>query len=218
MSRPLSVIGGFFLRALLWLGVALGVWFWAREYVVAPVVWMSNGLMQAFFPEWVFGTVRDGTKLTLLTALRHPDAPPGAVSELRPVVQVLVYCYGLPLMCALFLAARARGLLWKLPLCALMLVPFQVWGVCFEWLMVISVRVGEFTRASTGFEVWQATAFTLGYQLGVLLFPTLIPMLLWLYFERRFVTTVVVEGAMVGSLESSLRKEGVGQVTSDKPH
>lgn len=50
MSRPLSVIGGFFLRALLWLGVALGVWFWAREYVVAPVVWMSNGLMQAFFP------------------------------------------------------------------------------------------------------------------------------------------------------------------------
>lgn len=219
MSRPLSVIGGFFLRALLWLGVALGVWFWAREYVVAPVAWLADQVMRGSFSGWVLGTELNGSDLTLLTTIPHPAASEnGAIGYFAPEAGILLYCYGLPLFVALLLASRARGLLWKLPFGAVLLVPFQAWGVCFEWLMVLIVQYGTLTQSSLGFNSVWANVVGLGYQFGYLLFPTLIPMLLWLYFERRFVTTVVVEGAMVGSLESSLRKEVVGQVTSDKPH
>jgi hypothetical protein len=106
---------------------------------------------------------------------------------------------------ALFVAARARGLWWKQPLCAAALLPFQAWGVCFSWLLQVGVQAGEYTRAKTYFSVWDQNLIALGYQFGFLLLPTLAPLLLWLFFERRFVITVAVEGAMQGSVVETER-------------
>ncbi len=92
-----------------------------------------------------------------------------------------------------------------MPACAVGLLPFQAWGVCFAWLIPIAVQSGQFTRSTTYFTQWDVNLIGLGYQLGFLLLPTLVPMLMWLYLERSFVITVAVEGAMEGSVAQRSR-------------
>ncbi len=199
MPAPRSVISGFFLRALLWLVPALTLWYWGRDYVVMPPAWLAGKIMLYLFPHWVNGTELNGINLTLITRLAVPHAS-GMIAELAPEVSVLSYCYGLPLLLALFLASRAKRLWWKFPVCAAALVPFQAWGVCFAWLVPIAVQSGQLTRSTTYFTALDQNLFGLGYQIGYLLLPTLVPMLLWIYFERSFVITVAVEGSMEGSV------------------
>jgi len=81
------------------------------------------------------------------------------------------------------------------------LLPFQAWGVCFGWLKQVAVQFGPQTRATTYFGAWATNLIGLGYQIGFLLLPTLVPMLMWLYLERRFVITVAVVGSMAGSVD-----------------
>lgn len=197
-----GVIGGLFARTLAWLVPALALWYWAREAVVAPVAWLARVTMLNCFPDWVLGVRLDGTTAVLLTLLQVP-AGGGALRDLTPEVAVLPYCYGLPLFAALLLASRARALWWKLPLGALVLWPLLAWGLCFNWLVAIAVYAAEVTRATTGFTPLQGNLFALGFQFGYLLLPSVTPLLLWLYLERRYVTTVVVDGAMAGALDIS---------------
>jgi hypothetical protein len=199
VRQPSSVIAIFFVRALAFLVPALALWYWARDYVVMPVAWLAGGLMHYFFPGWVSGSELNGINLTLLTRLAVAQGS-GQVAELAPEVSVLTYCYGLPLLAALLLAARAKRLWWKLPVCAVGLLPFQAWGVCFAWLLQVAVQSGPHTRAMTYFTDWDVNLIGLGNQIGFLLLPTLVPMLMWLYLERSFVITVAVEGAMEGSV------------------
>lgn len=197
-----GVIGGLFARTLLWLVPALGLWYWAREAVVAPVAWLSGVAMLDFFPGWVLGARLDGTTAVLLTLLQVP-AGGGALRDFTPEVAVLPYCYGLPLLAALLLASRARGLWWKLPLGALVLWPLLAWGLCLNWLVAIAVHAAEVTRATTGFTPLQGNLFALGFQFGYLLLPSVTPLLLWVYLERAYVATVVGDGAAVGGLDIS---------------
>lgn len=196
MRMPSSVIAGFFARAVLGLIPALALWYWGRDYVVIPVAWLAEVFMRYFFPGWVSGTELDGINQILITRLGVPVS--GRVADLMPEASVLTYCYGLPLLSALFLAARAKGVWWKLPVCAIGLLPFQAWGVCFAWLVQVAVQSGQFTRSTTYFTSWDVNMIGLGYQMGFLLLPTLVPMLMWMYLERSFIITVAVEGTMEG--------------------
>lgn len=199
MSQPRSIVAGFFVKTLAWMVPALTVWYLARNYVVVPVAWLAEWAMHSIFPGWVSGSELHGVDLTLVTrlAVAHPS---GQWADLTPEVSVLTYCYGTPLLVALLLAARARQLWWKVPTCALVLLPFQAWGVCFAWLVPIAVEFGQHTRATTYFSPTTVNLIGLGYQLGFLLFPTLVPMLLWMYLERRFIITVAAEGSLEGAL------------------
>lgn len=200
MSRSLSVIGGFFVRALLWLIPSLVLWYWLRAEFVVPPAWLAEQVMLQLFPSWVLDVRQDGLVFYLDTII--PFTGPGAGSNATVSVPArpLSYAYGFPLLLAMLAAARTSGLWWKIPLALLVLIPFQAWGVCFAWLVQVAVHIGEMTRATTGFTAAHTNVIAIGYQLGYLLLPTLAPMLLWLYLERRFVTTVAVEGALSGML------------------
>lgn len=187
-----SPIAGFFLRAVLMLVPALGLWFWLREQLVVPVAWLAERAMGLFFSDWVRGSELTGVTQTLLTSLRIPHAS-GRLAELTPEAHLLTYCYGLPLLVALLLAARGQGLWWKLPLGALLLLPFQAWGVCFSWLVAIAFHAREATQATTQFSLLQLNLIGLGYQVGALLLPTLVPVLLWLSLDRSFIASLAAK-------------------------
>lgn len=198
MQRGLSVVGGFFLRAILWLVPSLALWYWAREWVVQPVAWLVERVMLLLFPGWVYGTEMEGTVIALLTTIPVPQRG-GMVAELAPEANVLTYCYGLPMLLALLLASRSKGLWWKFPLGALVIWMFQAWGVVFDLLVHVGVMASSFSAPITGFTRVHADVFAVGYQLGTLLLPTLVPMLLWLRFERRFLGMVMFDAALSGA-------------------
>jgi hypothetical protein len=187
--RPRSIIGSFLTRTFVSLIPAVAVWYWARDYVVAPAAWLAGKAMRLCFPGWVSGSRLNGIELTLLMKAFSPSGPAGPTFPASQVdVSVLKYCYGLPLLVALFLGSRAKGLRWKLPACALGLVPFQAWGLCFAWMIPISTRNGDLSNLTV-----------LGYQMGFLLFPTLVPLAMWAYLERQFIAAVAAEGSLAGS-------------------
>lgn len=202
MPSPFSIIGGLFVRALLWLGVLLSIWYWQREVFALPASWLAGHAMESFFPSWVAGVEQEGNMVVLLTRITI-FTEDGRMGTLTPEVRALTYCYGPPLFLALLLASRAKGIWWKFPVGLFAMLPFQAWGISFDWLVDVAVHMANLTSSVTRFTPLHANLFGLAYQLGFLLFPTLIPFLLWVYLERGFVATVAVDGAMAGMLEKN---------------
>lgn len=190
-----SSVGGFFARTLVLFVLALAGWYLARDWVVLPAAWIAEHLMQLAFPAWVRGTERAGDALTLLTRLAMV-APDGRVGEIALDVRMLKYCYGMPLLAALVIASWPRGWWWKLLLGLAVLVPFQAWGICAEWLLQVALYSGPAPARQAGFGPVSANLIGAGYQLGFLMFPTLAPVLVWLAFDRKQLATALLDGAL----------------------
>ncbi|RZJ06817.1 MAG: hypothetical protein EOO54_24090, partial [Haliea sp.] len=191
-----STLRGFFVSALLWLLVALALWYPLRHWMVLAPAWLAQEVMTTVFPRWATGAQLEGGTQVLLTTLRVWSAD-NRVGELAPEVNGLVYVYGAPLLAALLLASRPRGWWWKLPVGLLALIPFQAWGICLHWLLQVAVVMGEHTRGQTRFGALATNLIAAGYQFGFLILPTLAPVLLWLGFDRR-----VLAGARVGRIRN----------------
>lgn len=176
----ISPVSKFLLRILLYLLISMCFWYWARETMVWLPAKLSGELLATLFPSWCNGHALHGTELQLLTTIVS-DA---GLLSFR--IDVLKFCYGLPLLAALLLASNARGLWWKLPAGALSLLPLQMWGTCFYLLLVVS-DAGRAAFLRTGFTQLNLNAFVIAYQLGYLLLPSLGPVLVWLCLERSFV-------------------------------
>ena len=143
----------------------------------------------------------DQFKSGIVSSLEHPGfdlvfvttlevhSEPGLTALLVPEVNPLLYTYGLALFLALMLAARARW--WKILIGAIVLLPFQSWGIAFDFLVQIGVKLGPDVAAQAGLIGWRTEAIALGYQVGNLIFPTLIPVVLWALFNRTFIESVL---------------------------
>ncbi len=189
-----NLVSSFFLRALFFLIPALAVWYLLRHWMVWLPAHLSGELLAAIFPFWVRDYELHGTVLSLVSSIQVRQS--GRIADLIFEVDVLAYCYGLPLLSAFFLASNARRLVWKILVGGLILIPLQVWGACFHLLMQVSAHGGDAALWRTGFTAFHLNAFGLCYQIGYLLLPTLGPVMLWLWLERRFMVTVMFEAAL----------------------
>lgn len=188
----------FLLKAALWLPVCLGLWYWQAEWFNGPAAVVSGWVMQSFFSGWVESVEWSKRILGVATTLKL-GAPPGMpAGEYALVLEVnpLAYGYGLPLFAALLLAGGEARRWRKLVLGALLLVPFQAWSICFDLLKQVAVTSGPAVSAQAGFPPWQAEAIALGYQFGALILPTMVPIGLWLAFNRGFIPMLMLEGAL----------------------
>ncbi len=192
MAEP---VGKFFVRALCCLLPALALWYWAGAAMAWLPARLSGELLAALFPSWCAGYALRGTQLQLLTTIA------AAGGSLSFQVNALIYCYGQPLLAALLVASRAHRLGWKLAAGLLVLLPLQVWGICFRLLVTVS-DAGPAAYAHTGFTQLDLNVFVLAYQIGYLLLPPLGPVVVWLFLERSFVATVVCVIASSASVKS----------------
>jgi len=181
--RP-EALGGFVLRTLLWLPPCFGAWYWTARYHAAVVASLAHLLVDAFQSGVLAGVEQPVLDLVFVTRIMvHPSA--GETGVLVPEVNPLLYTYGLAFFAAIMLASRAKA--WKLLAGALVLLPFQAWGVAFDFLAQVGVRLGPEIATQTGLSAGQREVVALGYQLGSLIFPTLVPVILWAAFNKRFI-------------------------------
>ena len=176
-----ATIGKFVLRTFLWLPPCFAAWYLAAPHV-APVVGGAARLLVEIFESGIVSAVeREGFVLVFVTAIQvHPA--PDRTAVLLVEVNPLLYTYGLPFFVALMLAARAKW--WKMLAGAAALLPFQAWGVAFDFLAQL-VRTGADVSAQAGLLGWRAEGIALAYQVGSLMFPALIPVALWVGFNRQ---------------------------------
>ncbi len=117
----------------------------------------------------------------------------GQIGVLVPEVNPLVYTYGLAFFLALMLAARARW--WTIPAGMALLLPFQGWGIAFDLLAQVGIKLGPAVAAQAGLGGWRVEAIAIGYQIGTLILPSLVPVVLWVTFKRPFIAGCCRRGA-----------------------
>lgn len=181
-------LGKLALRTLLWLPLCLAAWFLSAHYHVAIVGELAHLMVNVLQPGIVSALELTGTDLAFVTNLKV-EAEPGRFGLLVPEVNPLLYTYGLAFFIALMLAANSQW--WKIIAGAIALMPFQSWGIAFDLLVQVGIKLGPDVAAQAGISGWQLNAIALSYQIGNLIFPTLIPVILWTSFNRCFIESLL---------------------------
>lgn len=181
MKTGASAVGSLVLRTFLWLPVCFVAWFLAAPVHSTIAAAIARVFVAFFNGLLVSATELSGQELLFVTTLQV-QASAGQMGVLTVEVNPLLYTYGLAFFVALMLAARAP---WRRLLvgCALLL-PFQGWGIGFDFLAQVGAKLGPDVAARAGLLGAPAEIIALAYQLGVLLFPSGVPVVLWVAFNR----------------------------------
>lgn len=181
-------LGKFVLRTILWLPICFAAWYYSAKFHAFAAGKLSLLLVDQFKSGIVSALEHPGFDLVFVTTLnvRHE---PGQTALLVPEVNPLLYTYGLAFFLALMLASRAKW--WKILFGVVVLLPFQSWGIAFDFLVQVGVKLGPDVAAQAGLLGWRGEAIALGYQIGNLIFPSLIPVMLWVVFSRSFIESVL---------------------------
>lgn len=203
---PLSRIARFLLVSMVALIGLIVPWYYLSPYLATPVIAAAGELMQWLF-RWVEGVEQHGTVGTLLTSLNVlvPQGGRLVVAQLSPEVNYRSFGYGLALFYALMLASWPTRLWLKLALGTCLLVPSQVVSMCFRWLRDALLVSGPEVLEQTGLPRWVLEVIAYGYQFGFLMLTPLVPVLLWLALDRRFVQQLWVEMSLAGAMERRAR-------------
>jgi len=181
--RPPERIGAFALRVVAWLAAAFAVWYLVSPLHERPAAWLA-GLMLDAWDDHLYRGIEYGQHVVTFVTRLAVSAADGRVGVAELEVNPLVYTYGSALFAALMLASGAR---WTRLVAGLaLLLPFHAWGIAFDVVGQV-LRAGPALAAQAGLTGWPAEAGALGYQAGSLLFPPLVPIVLWVLFERPFV-------------------------------
>ena len=182
-------------------------WYFVSPYLAAPIIAVAGQLMDALF-WWVQGYEVKETVGTLLTTLKVLVNQGGRmmVGELTPEVNYRTFGYGLVLFWALLIASRPKGLWTKMALGTLILVPSQVFSMCFRWLREALLTSGPDVISQAGVPRWMLEVIAYFDQLGFLIITPLMPILLWLILDRAFVQQLWVEMVMEGAAEAGQKK------------
>lgn len=188
MTAGAPTLGKFVLRILLWLPPCFAAWYFSAHYHAAIAGELALLLVKQFKSGIVSALEHPAIDLVFVTTLEvHPE--PGMTALLLPEVNPLLYTYGLAFFLALMLAAGAKW--WKILLGAVILLPFQSWGIAFDFLAQVGVTLGTEVSEQAGLFGWRREAIVLGYQVGNLIFPSLVPVVLWAVFNRRFIENLL---------------------------
>ncbi|MFZ1387719.1 MAG: exosortase H-associated membrane protein [Thiolinea sp.] len=192
------------IRTLFWLPALLGLWYLLAPWLNRTALELGEILIPLALPNLVEDTSSQHSMLivnTLLGANHSSEIPAGlwrfsseffTGSTSYPLlltinVNSLVYSYGLPVLAALTLAAPSKvsAKLYTLGLGYLLVTCIIVWGLYFNTAILLAIRLdASFTgQAKTLWPLLNETyiqAFiSLGYRFGLLIFPVVLPIMLW---------------------------------------
>ena len=180
----------FALRVLAWCFALFSLWYAAARPLSLGVAWGAGALLQAGAPverapaRWTAPQVVFDVELDGATTYRN-RIPAGAVFELA--ANPLRQTFGLPFFLALLLASRAPRILAKALLGGALLVALAALGLACEVAINLGAIVGPGGTTPVSFNPVQATLAALGFQLGTLIFPTVVPVMLWAAMDPRFI-------------------------------
>jgi hypothetical protein len=177
-------------RAIVCVPLAFAGWHYLGDWLVAPLAWMVDWLRSLFFVGIV--SPLETTSATLVFPVKGDrDAFGGKAAELLIEINSRLYTYGLPVFLALMVAARAKFRYFFMGF--LILLPFQVWGIFFELLKNLAVPTVEGMPKVAALQGIAREFIAVGYQLGVLIFPMVAPLVLVVIFTRERLAGVLRE-------------------------
>lgn len=181
-------------RALLWLPLCLAAWYfasvpisWVGATLARPAINAAAGKIDAMKLE--AATVTYSVRL-VEPGYQRGRAPLEAVVDVE--VKPRLYTFGLPFFLALALAARESRRVSAILAGTAVLAVVPAWGIAFDALRQLGAAAA--VAPFLAWPGWTREGIALGYQLGSLLLPTLVPIALWLAAARAFWAAPEPEG------------------------
>lgn len=180
-NGPLAPLLG---RVLLWLPVTFAVWYLTAAWHLAPVAWLADHLLQFWLPEAVADLSLRQTELLLITRFGEvggqlvANPPPG--ENLGFLTNPLSYSYSLPLFAALTLATPLPGRARRLAIGLGVLLLIELFSMLATQVKTLVFATGGAFVAQQQWEAHARDAVALAYQLGSLLLPMVMPLVVWM--------------------------------------
>jgi hypothetical protein len=190
-SKPLT---RFFLRTLVLLVVLTGVWSQVGKWTSQPVSTLTHMALAFGAPYWVESVSKSPDLIEVQSRLQV--AVKGGVGEVIVGASPSHYSYGLPILWALLLAAGGPGRMGRLALGYVLLLPGQAFSLTMDLVkqMAMAVPGGAMVLH---IDQWQLELIGLGYQLGALVLPTVMPIMVWLVLDQAFARQLAPKLAQV---------------------
>lgn len=185
----------FLLKTLIWLPLSFVFWYQAANLLSLPLTTISKFVLQQSTTHLLTDVELGDHKLTFVTPF-EAEVPAAQAQQGKGLIVVeinpLIYGYSLPLLIALLFAAEGLSVsLSKLLIAYAALLPFQAWGVSFEFLKTIAFDLGPAVTTQVNFPPWAREGIALGYQLGYLILPPISTAVLWIAMNRNFLNKLL---------------------------
>jgi hypothetical protein len=169
--------------AVLWMVFGFMLWYYLSAFHGVPVRLLANEILSQLLGSEFWNIVPNPDRHYLFQVqtripFRFPD---GSEEALGFIVNPLVYGYGLPLLFGLVMASGVSFVRKMLTLLAgyVCVMLIQVWGVVWQSLKMLAFNFGADAHQLVSDAGISDELIALCYQLGVLIFPPLVPVILW---------------------------------------
>lgn len=187
--KPLS---RFMLGVLVLFPLTFFLWYVSAPFHLAPITLLAGKLLNVLTPDAVMWLRLDGHTLVLASNFGRDGAgvvvsPPVGDDVLGFHLNPLIYSYSLPLVAALMLATPGKdkwlNLLWGL----LLMIPAELFSMVFSILKTLTFEVGKAFQVQQGLSQQGVDMIAMGYQVGTLLLPMIVPLIIWMALNRAFI-------------------------------
>ncbi len=191
--------------ASMWMLFGFMLWFYLSAFHGAPARMMADYILSGILGDTFRQIIVEPNQNFLFqveTNIQYVFKD-GTQEALGFIVNPLVYSYGLPLLFGLVMGSDVswlrKAVIMLIGYVSITLV--QVWGVVFQSLKMLSFNFGEQSHVFVTQAGVSDSAVALGYQLGTLILPALIPIFVWVLTNRPLVEQ------FVGWSADALRKD-----------
>ncbi len=169
--------------ALLWMVFGFMLWYYLSAFHGVPVRLLANEILSRWLGSEFLNIIPNPDHHYLFQVQTQIpfQFPDGTHEALGFIVNPLIYGFGLPLLFGLVMAAGASflrkiGILLAGYVCVMLV---QVWGVVWQTLKMLAFNFGTDAHQVVIQAGISDSLIALCYQLGVLIFPPLVPVVLW---------------------------------------
>jgi len=176
-------LGELLILAVLWMVFGFMLWYYLSAFHGVPVRLLSNEILTRLLGSEFWNIIPNPDRHYLFQVQTHIPFrfPDGSEEALGFIVNPLIYSYGLPLLFGLVMASgvsftRKIATLLVGYICVMLI---QVWGVVWQALKMLAFNFGPDAHQVVSDAGISDELIALCYQLGVLIFPPLVPVILW---------------------------------------
>ncbi len=169
--------------AVLWMVFGFMLWYYLSAFHGVPVRLLSNEILTRLLGSEFWNIIPNPDRHYLFQVQTHIPFrfPDGSEEALGFIINPLIYGYGLPLLFGLVMASgvsfiRKMATLLMGYICVMLI---QVWGVVWQALKMLAFNFGPDAHQLVSDAGISDELIALCYQLGVLIFPPLVPVILW---------------------------------------
>lgn len=169
--------------AFLWMIFGFMLWYYLSAFHGIPVRLISSEILSSLLGDTFLNIIENPDKHYLFQVQTNIpfQFPDGSSDLLGFIVNPLIYGFGLPLLFGLVMASGATLLKKVITLLGgyVVIMLIQVWGVVWQSLKMLAFNFGEDAHNVIISAGISEEIIALCYQLGALIFPPLVPIILW---------------------------------------